>query len=72
MESETIELPFIPYPLSALAVLLNSKHPSSNLQAVLNTSAWSIDAEMVTQDELDERNLNGGEEVAIIPPVSGG
>jgi len=70
--SETIQLPHTAYPLSSLAALLTSLHPETNLEQVLRVSAWSVDAEMVPTDEISTRLLQGGEEVAVIPPVSGG
>lgn len=56
--------------LSSLADLLISLHPKTNLDKVLKSSQWSVDAEMV--DDPQEVVLKGGEEVAIICPVSGG
>jgi molybdopterin converting factor small subunit len=40
------------------------------LEEILKTSRWSVDAEMV--DDPETVLLKGGEEVAIICPVSGG
>lgn len=72
--SETIDLPVTdggaPFRLSTLADLLCSRHPGSNLKKVLGTSQWSVDAEMVDDPTLFV--LKGGEEVAVICPVSGG
>jgi molybdopterin synthase sulfur carrier subunit len=55
--------------LSSLPKILISRHPSA-LEKVLQTSQWSVNAEMVGSPE--EVVLKGGEEVAIICPVSGG
>ncbi|KAL1747197.1 hypothetical protein HDZ31DRAFT_32512 [Schizophyllum fasciatum] len=59
-----------PFPLSALPALLAARHPGTNLLDILRTSQWSVDAEMV--DDPAGVVLRGGEEVAVICPVSGG
>ncbi|KAJ6619694.1 hypothetical protein B0H10DRAFT_1140302 [Mycena sp. CBHHK59/15] len=57
--------------LSSLGDLLVARHPqATGLGKVLEGSKWSVDAEMVDDPEAVE--LQGGEEVAIICPVSGG
>lgn len=58
------------FPLAELAAVLVEKYPGNNLEKVLDTSQWSVDAEMV--EEPKDVYLTGGEEVAVIPPVSGG
>ena len=58
------------FPLSSLGDLLVSLYPSTNLKDVLGHSRWSVDAEMV--DDPEAVVLKGGEEVAVICPVSGG
>lgn len=58
------------FSLSSLADLLISLHPKTGLDKILQSSQWSVDAEMV--DEAEKVSLKGGEEVAIICPVSGG
>lgn len=70
--SEVIELPshLAEYKLADLGPLLVSRYPDSNLGDVLKTSQWSVDAEMV--DDPENVILKGGEEVAVICPVSGG
>ncbi|KAL5526111.1 hypothetical protein ACEPAG_7449 [Sanghuangporus baumii] len=78
--SETIELPIPSSPskdstspgfqLSALTELLSRRHAGTNLDRILKTSQWSVDAEMV--DDPESVFLKGGEEVAVICPVSGG
>jgi len=68
--AEQVPLPSQPFPLHSLADLLTSRHSRTNLKRVLETSQWSVDAEMVS--DVDKMVLKGGEEVAIICPVSGG
>ena len=57
-------------PLSSLGPLLVSRYPSAGLEDILKVSRWSVDAEMVDDPEMVL--LKGGEEVAVICPVSGG
>jgi molybdopterin synthase sulfur carrier subunit len=59
-----------PIPLTSLSDLLISRHPNKGLEKVLASSQWSVDENMV--DEPEKVLLNGGEEVAVICPVSGG
>jgi len=70
--SQTVPLPSTSeqFPLSSLAELLISLHPNKGLDKILQSSQWSVEAEMV--DDPREVNLKGGEEVAVICPVSGG
>jgi molybdopterin converting factor small subunit len=71
--SESIPLPGgKPLALSDLGALLTSWHGDSNLGEVLKTSQWSVDAEMVEDERVKDVVLKGGEEVAVICPVSGG
>lgn len=73
IQSESVALPLSTadaFPLSALDEFLSKRHAGTNLGAVLKTSQWSVDAEMV-EDPVDVL-LKGGEEVAVICPVSGG
>ncbi|KAG6917006.1 hypothetical protein DXG01_004271 [Tephrocybe rancida] len=70
LTEETVPLPSDNFPLSLLAALLTARHPDSRLGKVLEGSQWSVDAEMV--DDLEATILSGGEEVAVICPVSGG
>ncbi|TFK47867.1 hypothetical protein OE88DRAFT_1635801 [Heliocybe sulcata] len=68
---ERLQLPSAePQPLSSLSTLLVERHPQSGLEAILRTCQWSVDAEMV--EDVETVFLKGGEEVAVIPPVSGG
>jgi len=69
---ERIQLPTVPFPLAQLAALLSDRYPSTNLGGVLERSQWSVDAEMVPEEEVSKVQLKGGEEVAVICPVSGG
>ena len=69
--SEEFTIPDEGLKLSDLAKLITSRHPLSGIDNVLKRSRWSVDAELI--DLLpDSVVLRGGEEVAIIPPVSGG
>ena len=68
--SETFAVPGDGLKLSDLAKLIVSRHLNSGIDRVLEQSRWSVDAELV--DTPDSVVLRGGEEVAIIPPVSGG
>jgi len=72
LTTEQIHLPFPPdpFPLSSLAELIISRHPSKGLDKVFASSQWGVDAEMVEDPE--KVLLYGGEEVAVICPVSGG
>ncbi|KAH7884513.1 hypothetical protein F5I97DRAFT_1937939 [Phlebopus sp. FC_14] len=68
---EVVKLPSSqPFPLSCLAAHLVSLHPDCGLDKILESSQWSVDAEMVS--DVDQVLLKGGEEVAVICPVSGG
>lgn len=55
--------------LSGLRDELVTRH-GAGLGKLLSTSRWSVDQTMV--DDGDDVVLRGGEEVAVIPPVSGG
>ncbi|CAO1623857.1 unnamed protein product [Jaminaea pallidilutea] len=72
--SVSLRLPSSPYPLRDLATLLSLQElrDMPRLQNILARSQWSVDQTMVDDDELEQRVLKGGEEVAVIPPVSGG
>lgn len=72
LNSQSITLPAdqAEFRLSSLEDLLVSLHPASGLDIVLKSSQWSVDAEMV--DDPEQIVLKGGEEVAVICPVSGG
>lgn len=70
-------------PLSLLAAYIISLYPSPStppstsqpsLAQVLESSAWSVNEEMIPKDDSEEGNvmLKAGDVVAVIPPVSGG
>ena len=70
-DTEMIELPEgKDFRLNELEPLLVSRYPETNLGDVLKTSLWSVDAEMV--EDPKDVVLKGGEEIAVICPVSGG
>jgi molybdopterin converting factor small subunit len=58
------------FPLASLSAVLAARYPGTGLDKVLERSAWSVNAEMV--DDAKAVMLKGGEEVAVICPVSGG
>lgn len=68
--TEQIPVPDTGLTLPSLKNLLISQYPGTDLEKVLQSSQWSVDAEMV--DDPISVTLRGGEEVAVIPPVSGG
>ncbi|KAF8321388.1 uncharacterized protein EI90DRAFT_3079235 [Cantharellus anzutake] len=71
LHTETIPFPDTSLTLGQLARLLAERHPA--LQDVLNESSWSVDAEMIDDErDVNEVYFKGGEEVAVICPVSGG
>lgn len=70
--TETILLPSTPLALPAFIALVQSAHPTAEVESVLRTCRWSVDNTLIEIDELHEWTLKGGEEVAAIPPVSGG
>lgn len=70
LTSEVVTIPQSGFPLVSLGDLLISLHPNTQLKKVLECSQWSVDAEMV--DDPEKLVLKGGEEVAVICPVSGG
>ncbi|CBQ70138.1 related to Molybdopterin synthase small subunit [Sporisorium reilianum SRZ2] len=70
--SETLSLPSTPFPLSSLVSLIGDKYVAKGAQAVLRTCRWSVDNTLIEIEDIDEWTLKGGEEVAAIPPVSGG
>jgi len=70
ISSEVVPLPSDNFKLASLGDLLVSRHPNTKLEDILKTSQWSVEAKMV--DDPEEVILQGGEEVAVICPVSGG
>ncbi|KAJ3927340.1 MAG: hypothetical protein NXY57DRAFT_904142 [Lentinula lateritia] len=72
---EKIPIPEKGFDLSQLKDLLVERHSRDNptLRKILDSSQWSVDAEMVGDDEdLTKVELGDGVEVAVICPVSGG
>ena len=69
LTSERVPIPEA-FLLSSLGQLLVTRHPNTNLGKVLEGSQWSVHEEMVDDPQTVE--LKGGEEVAVICPVSGG
>jgi len=61
-------LPFSP--LKKLLEFIFSQHPNTGVDSVLEGAQWSVDTELIYDP--DSFVLRGGEEVAVIPPVSGG
>lgn len=62
-------------PLSALAPYLSSLYPTSSatsLSSILASSAWSVNEEMIPEEDVEQTVLRKGDVVAVIPPVSGG
>lgn len=70
LAEEIVSIPDGSFPLSSLPQLLALRHPNTSLDKVLEGSQWSINAEMVDDPQTTE--LEDGDEVAVIPPVSGG
>ncbi|CAO1613446.1 unnamed protein product [Parajaminaea phylloscopi] len=72
--SIVVSLPKTPYPLSDISSLLATLEmkDGKRFNEVLDRSQWSVDESMVSADEISKKMLKGGEEVAVIPPVSGG
>ena len=60
------------FPLSSLPALLAARHAGTGLEGVLAGSGWAVDGEMVEEGREGSVVLRGGEEVAVICPVSGG
>ncbi|GAA5825161.1 hypothetical protein JCM11251_006125 [Rhodosporidiobolus azoricus] len=75
-DSQLIPLPTSPspFPLSLLRKhLVTHVHPDNHEFArVLQRSAWSVNEEMVDDEDEGKVGLKGGETVCPIPPVSGG
>ncbi|KAG8859857.1 hypothetical protein FRB91_006283 [Serendipita sp. 411] len=57
-------------PLSRLIEILIERHKGTKLREILDICQWSVDLEMTTN--VEDILLRGGEEVGVIPPVSGG
>ena len=70
LTQETVTIPETGCTLSQLPEILISLHRDTNLAKVLESSNWSVDAEMV--DDPSTFQLQAGQEIAVICPVSGG
>lgn len=72
LSHESIALPSVPTSLSTLIELIAQRHNDKHPASVLAACRWSVDNTLIEIDEIANWTLNGGEEVAAIPPVSGG
>ena len=79
LTNELIPIPAQGFYLASLAALLVDRHSNlsgngrgDQLRKVLDSSQWSVDAEMVDSEDLARVELKDGMEVAVICPVSGG
>lgn len=70
LTSEDVLIPEDGLKLQELTDLLVSRHPDTRLKEIIDTSQWCVNLEMV--DNPEDVLLKGGEEVAVICPVSGG
>ena len=71
LTTEEVPIPEEGLKLSELTNTLVSRHPDAQgLKEIIDTSQWCVNLEMV--DDPEEIFLKGGEEVAVICPVSGG
>ena len=70
LTQEIITIPESGCTLSQLPEILIARHRDTNLGKVLESSNWSVDAEMV--DDPSTFQLQAGQEIAVICPVSGG
>ncbi|CCF49834.1 hypothetical protein NDA18_000098 [Ustilago nuda] len=70
--NETFVLPSTPLPLSSLIALISQTHSDKNVDSNLQSCRWSVDNTLIEIEDISEWSLKGGEEVAAIPPVSGG
>ena len=70
--SERITLSSSSFKLSDLPAFLAHRYPDTNLEKILKTSRWAVDAEMVDEEDESAFLLKDGQEVAVICPVSGG
>lgn len=77
--SESVEVPSDSFNLLKLGNALvekrreaGSKSDADALEGVIRRSKWSVDQAMVDEEDVEKMVLKGGEEVGLIPPVSGG
>jgi molybdopterin converting factor subunit 1 len=78
LSSETLPLPTITEPASPdpaaisvqqLFAILEARHPKLKEKKILSSVAVAVNLEYV---DIEEGQIKDGDEVAIIPPVSGG
>ncbi|SPO48142.1 related to Molybdopterin synthase small subunit [Moesziomyces antarcticus] len=72
LSHESIALPSVPTSLPTLIELIAQRHNDKQPDSVLAGCRWSVDNTLIEIDEIANWTLSGGEEVAAIPPVSGG
>ncbi|KIK63109.1 hypothetical protein GYMLUDRAFT_197523 [Collybiopsis luxurians FD-317 M1] len=79
LTEELVPIPAQGFYLASLADLLVERHSNlsgnergDQLRKVLDSSQWSVDAEMVDNEDLARVELRDGMEIAVICPVSGG
>lgn len=70
--NESFTLPNTPYPLSSLIALIAQTHFDKQVESKLKGCRWSVNNTLIEIEDIEEWALKGGEEVAAIPPVSGG
>ncbi|KAI7825521.1 molybdopterin synthase, small subunit CNX7 [Kickxella alabastrina] len=71
LSSETIELEQqAPATLQSAVNIIRQRHP--NMEAVLKTALLSLNQEYCEAENTQDILLRDGDEVAVIPPVSGG
>lgn len=70
LTTETFTLPDDGLKLSDLATLIASRHPNTGIDRVLAGTRWSVDGKMMYGR--DSFVLKGGEEVTVIPQLTGG
>lgn len=72
VSSEKLHL-MTPFPLSHLKNFILSRYnQNQELEIVLGKSAFSVNEEIVYEEDYEKTLLQNGDVVAIIPPVSGG
>ncbi|SNX87437.1 related to Molybdopterin synthase small subunit [Melanopsichium pennsylvanicum] len=72
LSTEDFVLPTWPFRLDSLIQLIATKHAGKGSEKILAGCRWSVDNTLIEIEDIPEWELKGGEEVAAIPPVSGG